>query len=299
MNLQDVSNFESTLGELLAYANEVEKHYPELNEQDEAEEKEQDKETKQPKTQSFVPHQAAMKKDEQNSESAPEENNATENNTEEVPKAESAAPGQATPPAIQKDGRFDKYHPTYKAADTAIPVVPIKVIKEAIEAIQSLQQIQNDYCPVLVSYIDDEHEPSLHRAKTKEEAKRFILDEMEEVMNNIDSVDDSDETYIDDGTVGETMHEPTPINRINDDESLKGEAAAEGKLHVYVNDDTYIIFNELSGRTARWDILNLDEARRCDGSNKKKKHEEDDEPEEPKKKYSKFEQWITTIIKRK
>ena len=61
------------------------------------------------------------------------------------------------------------------------------------------------------------------------------------------------EVIIDDGSGGPLQ--PTPKEFVNDDESHKCEADALGLLHVFRSETHYIVYNELAGKTSRWDIF--------------------------------------------
>jgi len=149
--------------------------------------------------------------------------------------------------------------PRYRQAISTMPVLSIKTGLGALDAMHALEEIRDAYCPVLIGFIDDTGRKYLRKTQSKEKAVEFIRYEMQRYQEHIDDVDADREVIVDDPECARIL-EPTPSEQLNDDETFKGSGAAAGMIHKYEGEDHFIIYNEQTGQTARWDIYDLDEA---------------------------------------
>lgn len=158
-------------------------------------------------------------------------------------------------------GRLTKAFPFlhYREYEQAVPYVSVETAEAAADAIRELEELKASIPEYLVTYIDDDGHRQITKTVSLKDAKVFAETQLQEALDALEEEGRMQEVYIDDGSGG--PYPPTPEEYINDDESHKCEADALGLLHVFRGDMHYIIYNELAGKTSRWDIFPVKEAR--------------------------------------
>lgn len=145
----------------------------------------------------------------------------------------------------------------YIQYEQTVPILPVGTARAAAMKIRDLQKLSRSIPQSLVTFIDDDGQHRITGVASFHEAKILVEKEVQEYLDELNDEGRMHEVFIDeDGTRG--LYPATPVEFINDDESHKCEAAARGLLHVFHGDDHYIIYNELAGKTARWDIFSID-----------------------------------------
>ena len=140
--------------------------------------------------------------------------------------------------------------------EQAVPFLSLESAEIAVSAVRDLIHLRSSLPAFLVMYIDDDGQRKVTGAKTFLEAKIYAEQCLQEAIDALEEGGRMQEVYIDDGTGG--PYPPTPPEFINDDGSHKCEADALGKLHIFRGEMHYIIYNELAGKTSRWDIFPMD-----------------------------------------
>lgn len=141
--------------------------------------------------------------------------------------------------------------------------ISLETVKECKEVLTEYRNEIENAMPVLISFISDTGKKALYMAKDIAAARIFVGEDLKRVKEDIDPIDRTKEAYIYVGNE-DCVYKPTPQEQLNKDETFKGEADSQGKLYVYEGDFHSIIYNELTGRTARWDIFNLSDAKLCE-----------------------------------
>ena len=175
--------------------------------------------------------------------------------------------------------------PHYRPFEQAMPVLSSSAARAAISAIKDLYSLRELIPNYLVVYIDDSGKRRIMGTASLKDSKVAIETEISEYLNDLKSDSMTQEVYIDETGEG-GPYPATPLEYIDDDESRKSEAEALGKLHIYRGEEHYIIYDELAGKTARWDIFCFDDtmpysSEECESESEGKPMEDD--PKESKK----------------
>ena len=141
----------------------------------------------------------------------------------------------------------------FREYEQAVPFLPSETAEAAARAIRELEELKASIPAYLVMYIDDDGHREITKTSSLEEAKILAEEQMKELLDELEEEGRMQEVIIDDGSGGPLQ--PTPKKFINDDESHKCEADALGLLHVFQSETHYIVYNELAGKTSRWDIF--------------------------------------------
>lgn len=141
----------------------------------------------------------------------------------------------------------------FREYEQAVPFLPSETAEAAAQAIRELEELKASIPAYLVMYIDDDGRREVTKTSSLEEAKTLAEDQLKELLDELEEEGRMQEVIIDDGSGG--PFQPTPKEFINDDESHKCEADALGLLHVFRSETHYIVYNELAGKTSRWDIF--------------------------------------------
>ena len=229
---EDLENIQK---ELSAYISEIKSHFPELI-------KEPEDEGETNKSSFTVPHQEVFHEDD-------------EMKDKNIIDADEGGPYPVTEP--------DDSQMHYRSDLPATPYVDIKVLEQALQAIEELKNLLKEQSSFIVTYIDDTGDRRIYRAPSADKAQSYIDMFTARYIRNTDPPVNNGEIYVDEGT-GEGIYEATPIDYLRDDESLRGEAEVEHKLHTHRDDKSSVVYNEKTGRTARWDLYDLNDAAMID-----------------------------------
>lgn len=141
----------------------------------------------------------------------------------------------------------------FREYEQGVPFLPANTAEAAAAAIRELEELKASIPAYLVMYIDDDGHREVTKTSSLEKAKILAEDQMKELLDELEEEGRMQEVIIDDGSGGPLQ--PTPKEFVNDDESHKCEADALGLLHVFRSETHYIVYNELAGKTSRWDIF--------------------------------------------
>lgn len=238
---KNIDRYKSSLQELLEYGAVIRDTYPEL-------EREREEELSK-----RLPRRDAVKE-----------------KREDKPEVEESSAVPCVPEV------HDIYNLHYRPYEQGIPVLTTIATEDAVNAIRELKELESAIPRYFVSYIDDDGNKVLKGTETFQDAKLLAETELEQYLADIRNETRGQIVYIDEGEGG--PYKATPLEYIADDGSMRCEAEAQGKLHVYRGDEHYIVYNELEHKTARWDIFEFAFKEKF-----QKKHEPESEKNERKK----------------
>lgn len=184
--------------------------------------------------------------------------------------------------------------PHYRPFEQAIPVLSSSAARAAASAIKDLYSLRELIPNYLVVYIDDSGKRRILGTASMKDSKVAIETEISEYLNDLKCDSMTQEVYIDETGEG-GPYPATPLEYIDDDESRKSEAEALGKLHIYRGEEHYIIYDELAGKTARWDIFCFDDTMPYPYTSEECESESEGNPMEVKPKESKKRFWKSFI----
>lgn len=149
--------------------------------------------------------------------------------------------------------------PRYIDASELVATISVECAETAVDAMRALREDRTSRRPVIMMMVRDDGLRDIKTFKTKEAANLAMKKEMDFYINEIEPKDYMKIVYMDTGE-NERIYEPTPVEEIDEDGTIKRPSEIDGTLHVVETENRGIVYFESKNATARWDIFDLDEA---------------------------------------
>lgn len=149
--------------------------------------------------------------------------------------------------------------PRYIDASELVATISVECAETAVDAMRALREDRTSRRPVIMMMVRDDGLRDIKTFKTKEAAILAMKKEMDFYINEIEPKDYMKIVYMDTGE-NERIYEPTPVEEIDEDGTIKRPSEIDGTLHVVETENRGIVYFESKNATARWDIFDLDEA---------------------------------------